>query len=284
MKVAVIAFSNTGGDLAEKLPAGLEKNRGQKSDQGQDLQLSLYIAERHYGELREQKFLPFESVYDLTAELFDQMDALIFIGAAGIAVRAIAPHVKSKLTDPAVIVCDEGGTFAISLLSGHVGGANKLAEEIAQVIGATPVVTTASDIHINMEDGLRLKNLVLGIGCRRGLAAETIERTATILLWDKKIPLERVSDVASIDVKKDEEGLLIFAKAHELPLHFYSAEELALVDGDFKSSEFVENSVGVDNVCERAAVLCGGSGKLIMGKTARNGVTVAVFERDFERE
>lgn len=82
-----------------------------------------------------------------TKKMFETKDGLIFIGAAGIAVRAIAPFVENKTYDPAVVVIDEQGKFCISLLSGHLGGANELTELISKKIGAVPVVTTATDVN-----------------------------------------------------------------------------------------------------------------------------------------
>ena len=268
MRMDVIAFSKCGAELAGRIIAGITKSEDVAKG---------FIAGRHES---GTGFEPFSSVYELAARLFDNTDALVFIGACGIAVRAIAPLVKSKLTDPAVVVCDETGHFSISLLSGHAGGANKLAGQIAALISATPVITTASDSHASHGGVAEPQNLILGIGCRRGLSAETIERAATILLWDNKIPLARVFEVATIDIKQNEEGLLGFVKAHKLILRFYSSEELSAVPGEFSSSEMVLKTVGVDNVCERAATLCGGQGKLIMKKTAKDGVSVAVFERE----
>lgn len=268
MQIALISFSETGAALAVRLsPVLAASGHTVKS----------YVA-RRYAE--ETGLEPFASVYELTASLFNETDALVFVSASGIAVRAVAPLVTSKLTDPAVVVCDETGRFAVSLLSGHAGGANRLAAQIAEVIGAIPVITTASDAHAAMDGLEQPRNLVLGIGCRRGLAAETIERSATILLWDAKIPLARVCEAATIDVKKGDDGLAGFVRAHGIPLTFYSAEELAEAPGEFTSSERVLREVGVDNVCERAAALRGGEGKLILRKATRDGVAVAVFEKE----
>ncbi|MBR6172428.1 MAG: cobalamin biosynthesis protein [Eubacterium sp.] len=83
---------------------------------------------------------------DWTHEVFVAGDPVLFIGAAGIAVRAIAPSVRDKLTDVPILVMDMEGRFVIPILSGHYGGANRLAEKIADMTGATPVITTGTDI------------------------------------------------------------------------------------------------------------------------------------------
>ncbi|MCD8190000.1 MAG: cobalamin biosynthesis protein [Clostridiales bacterium] len=82
-----------------------------------------------------------------TGEHFAAGDDIIFVSAVGIAVRAIAPYLRDKLTDPAILVVDEAGWFVVPVLSGHVGGANRLARQVARVIGATPVISTATDVN-----------------------------------------------------------------------------------------------------------------------------------------
>jgi len=88
-----------------------------------------------------------EATSDKIAELFKTNDALICLFSLGAVIRLISPYMKDKKTDPAVIVIDDKTTFVISVLSGHLGGANKLTEEIAEKLNATPVITTAADVN-----------------------------------------------------------------------------------------------------------------------------------------
>lgn len=83
---------------------------------------------------------------DEIAGLFEAFDQIVFFVSLGAVVRLIAPHLKSKDEDPGVLVVDDAGQFAIPVLSGHVGGANAMAETVAALLGATPVLTTASDV------------------------------------------------------------------------------------------------------------------------------------------
>ena len=279
-----------------------------------------------------------------TEEHFQTGHALVFIGACGIAVRAIAPHVARKDRDPAVVVVDECGLHAIPLLSGHLGGANQLARNIGAICGAVPVITTATDLHhlfaVDLwakEQGLRLldpdrirsvssallrgesvrvcstvpidgtppsgvlltedphscdvlvspcpgdaetplrlvpPNVVLGVGCRRGIEPEALESALSSFRQDTGLAEESIFCAATLDLKQNEPGLLSFCRSHGWELHALSAETLRSVPGQFTGSAFVEQITGVDNVCERAAVAVSG-GSLLCRKYARSGVTLA---------
>lgn len=89
----------------------------------------------------------YENIDDFIKEAFLQRSALIFIGACGIAVRKLAPFINNKLTDSPVLVIDEKGSFVIPILSGHMGGANELANTLAKMLDSKAVITTASDIN-----------------------------------------------------------------------------------------------------------------------------------------
>ena len=133
MRVSVFAFSRQGCRTARRVMEFFGSNS-----------VSAYTMER-FG---EDGFVaigsPSRAFY---GDIFNRSDAIVFVGSAGIAVRKIAPYVRDKTTDPAVVSIDELGKFVIPLLSGHIGGANDLALKIADELGATPVITTATDIN-----------------------------------------------------------------------------------------------------------------------------------------
>lgn len=277
-------------------------------------------------------------IHEWAGRQMEEKNALVFIGACGIAVRAIAPFIDNKLYDSPVLVADEFGEFVIPVLSGHMGGANELAFALAKLIGAVPVITTATDLNqtfavdlfakknelavMNKEGIAKVSSKVLqgktvtismepyppkgpvdvvitsenrdfdaalvlkpriyavGIGCRRGKESETIDSFIMETLKEYEIPVNQVFALASIDRKKDETGLLAWSRKKRVPFMTYSAEDLESVQGEFQSSEFVKSQVGVDNVCERAALMaCGDGGELIVKKHAKDGMTIAVAKR-----
>ena len=157
MSCAYIAFTETGLKLAERLALSYPGSVSRGGKNGVKLS-------------------------DWTAENFQKSDALIFIGAVGIAVRAIAPHCKSKATDPAVIVLDERGRFSIPILSGHLGGANDLAKKLASICGAVPVITTATDVEgvFAVDEWAKAQNCHV-------LEPERIKTVSSTLLADKVV-------------------------------------------------------------------------------------------------
>lgn len=331
MKIAAIAFSDQGMVIGERLQQSLTAD-----------ETELTLTRACPGRLAAW-----------TAEQFQPGHALLFIGATGIAVRAIASLVKSKSADPAVIVMDDAGQYAISLLSGHLGGANELALRLARAIAAIPVITTATDIHgvfaidnwarrqkltiVNPErikwvsarlltgETVRLKSffpvlgalppglildeneydalityrnrgrqqalrlvppvITLGVGCKKGVDAAMLEEALARTLAKASCHPQAICRVCSIDLKATEPGLLEFCRNRSLPLQTFAARELAAVKGNFSGSDFVRQVAGVDNVCERSAVL-GSGGELLSAKNAGNGVAMALaiapYEVDFE--
>lgn len=337
MNIAIFAYSRRGCDTAEQVRAAIA---------GRLDSCRAYTMEKY---CREGFAAITPPCSRFTGPVFQWADAMVFVGACGIAVRSIAPYVKDKRTDPAVLVVDERGRFVISLLSGHIGGANALAVRVASSLGAVPVVTTATDVNGRFsvdawaaENGLYIDGMAaakavsaailegpvplasdfpiagdlppgvvpgesgpvgvciswqkrkpfgqtvllapavlhLGIGCRKGVSAETIAVLVDRVLAENGIHPKAVESVASIDLKKEEPGLLAFCAAKGWPIRFYTAQELAAVEGDFTPSAFVKSVTGVDNVCERAALK--NAGRLLVRKTAGNGVTVALAVKKWE--
>jgi cobalt-precorrin 5A hydrolase len=148
--IKVLALTPQGAALARQLCRSLPEAQ-------------CWLPQTHAGEPGDQAF---SRLADVWREAFERRDNLVCIMATGIVVRGIAPYLQGKATDPAVVVVDEAGRFAISLLSGHLGGANDLARQVAQVLGGTPIITTASDVQglpaldvLAVEHGLTIENL-----------------------------------------------------------------------------------------------------------------------------
>lgn len=340
MRISIISFTRGGYELANRLA---ELFRGDKGNE--KMQIQVFSKQK----TKENAAYVTESLQKWTKVHFDTDDAIFFIGACGIAVRAVAPFVKDKLKDPAVLVLDEKGEYVIPLLSGHVGGANELAKRAAEYLKAVPVITTATDVNgVFAVDAFAKKNrlvicsregiakvsakilekrkisfaaagavrgalpgelqrevyppeaetdflitpfieetktdltlcpqvIALGIGCKAGKTAEEIEGFVQTVLNKYKIRKEAIKGVYSIDKKKDEAGILDFCKKWGLSYETFFPEELGKVTGNFTASAFVKSTVGMDNVCERAALLgCGTNGKIIIKKQAENGITAAM--------
>lgn len=133
MKMIIIAYSMEGGALARKLRQKL----------GKEIEISPFLFQKY----QMEDLLPFSKADRMIENAFQNQIPLLFISSTGIAVRKIAPYLQSKVTDPPVIVMDDAGRHVISLLSGHLGGANELTIRIARCLGAEPVITTSTDNH-----------------------------------------------------------------------------------------------------------------------------------------
>lgn len=325
-----------------------------------------------------------ETVKACVDAYFGQVDAIVFVTASGIAVRSVAEHLTHKSKDPAIVCMDELGKHVISLVSGHAGGANALTQMLADVMWATPVITTATDVEgrFSIDDYAREHNLVVtdwakakaisaevlttgaepvwmdeaevlqeeeknaceirkeqkstgidgceneinvqelqigshqviitpqdgsvdvqtlqliprcivaGVGCKKGTPVDKIEHAVQDAFAKAGLRMEALCAVVSIDLKKEEAGLLEFCETRNVPFETYAAEELQAVPGTYSASEFVFGVTGVDNVCERSAVkyasehgmnqgeqLLGRQakhGELLLRKQAYGGVTVAL--------
>lgn len=214
----------------------------------------------------------FESIIALTADIFNSYDGLIYVAPCGVVVRAIAPLVTSKLTDPAVVVIDARARFSISLLSGHEGGANELALKVGNFLGAEPVITTTTEA---------LKTIIVGIGCRRGTSAEAIVEAVQEALSRNGVKIQEIRYIASADIKAQEEGLIKAAHILGIPLRLVNSEEIRESGRVFQRSEFVSRKVNLPAVAEPAALLAGKRTKLIMKRMIWKGITVAIARENF---
>jgi cobalt-precorrin 5A hydrolase len=294
------------------------------------------------------------SLRDFVGTIFGSYDVLLFIMAAGIVVRVIAESIRDKFSDPAVLVMDEKGSSVISLLSGHWGGANEAARFLAGLVGARPVITTASDVgetlsvdmlakslgfeiddpegakrvtalivngepvgiwslhtlslqlpsnvHV-LEDGkdegmsgsifvgnlrresrnphvhLVPRNIIIGLGCRRGVPQEVIAGRIEGVLRGLGIHAKSLKCLAIPDIKEGEKGIEGAILKLSTEIRVIPRQRIKEVEHLFRSSEFVRRAAGVGAICEPCAYLAAeGSGRFLMMKDKGKGVSLALWE------
>ncbi|MCP4715254.1 MAG: hypothetical protein GY868_09070, partial [Deltaproteobacteria bacterium] len=296
----------------------------------------LFVPEKYEHETNDPGASFYDDLKECIRVVFLEYASIVLIMASGIAVRMIAPLLKSKWEDPAVVCMDDSGRNVISLLSGHWGGANDLAEKCAQLIGGNPVITTESDVmgfpavdlllkaiaggrvpanieaarqlqqavldgeqigffpkelerfknmqghsHLHFYDDVEAllssgcvagivvthqshhrveahdrflfvqpRDLVLGIGCHRGVGAGEIEQGIKKVLHAQGLYVSSIARICSIDRKQDEQGLLDYAHSRKIPLSFFSAKEITRAAGEVDCSEHVMKHMGVPGVSE----------------------------------
>lgn len=320
-RIAVISYTERGGQLNERLIKYLQ-SRG-------DVVVS-YTGSQD---------MTFPSARSLLEQEWNRTNAFIFVGAMGIVVRQIAPFLKDKTKDPAVLVLDEAALFVIPVLSGHIGGGVALSRQAAEFLGAQAVITTATDVegrfavdvfaennHLRIQDpaaakavsaailrgetvevcaelkmsgdvpkGIKFRGVshgslecdcmpgertagrclinnicfqcadgktcvltprcyIVGIGCKKGKSADDLEGMLGQICEKNQISTEQIAGIASIDAKKEEAGIWELSRRLRVPYEVFTAEELEQIDESVSASEFVRQTVGVDNVCERSAL------------------------------
>ena len=307
MRTAVYCVSKNGYETCLKIRNSVYKN------------LHIYVSQRVTNMLNlesenvENLFVINERVPILLEKTFDKYDLHIFVAALGAVVRIIEGKFKSKDTDPAVITVDDHANFVISLLSGHLGGANEECKKIANGIGAIPVITTASDVGgkiavdtlsqkikaklESLEDAKRVtslivngenvsihlpKNIVLGIGCKRNTPKEKIIEKINYVMETQNLEMSSIKRSASAWVKSDEIGLLEAMEELNIPIEFFEKEEILKVENLVEErSEFVKNQIGVYGVSEPCAYLASGKrGSFLVKKVKLGGVTISIFEEE----
>ena len=329
-KISIFSFTKKGGEINIRLMDILKENN-----------ISSYTLEKY---LTDERMRVLTDLKEKVKKHFSD-DAIIFVGATGIAIRSISGYIKDKFSDPAILVIDELGRYVIPLLSGHVGGANELAKYRGAALGATPIITTATDINgafaidvfakkhdlilssrklakdvsaalldgkpvdidsdikdidvsgireklnpshskcdltvritdkIYDENVLTLihKDLYIGVGCKKNTDIKKMLDFIYQVFRGKGLDIRAIKAIGSIDIKKDERAIVELSNSLSVPFYTFTKNELKKVEGEFNESDFVKETVGVGNVCERAVLIqCD---KLILKKTAKDGMTVAI--------
>jgi cobalt-precorrin 5A hydrolase len=250
MSVAIVTFSKEGATLARALKSFHSSWK-------------LYFHEN----INTGDTELFDKIMNLMPDLFSQYKGIVIVGPCGIAVRAIAPCINHKTSDPAVVVVDAGGRFAVSLLSGHEGGANDLAIEVANCIGAEPCISTTTEA---------LKTITAGIGCRKGVCTEIIIEAIKNACNEASVNVETIRSIATAQIKSKEQGIINACKSLNIPLRVIPDWQMHRHGTEITQSEFVESITGLPGVAEPAALVSGRNTTLLLKKYAYQGVTVAL--------
>ncbi len=328
MKIAIISITENGKELSNIIKDYLIKNP-------RFIKIDIY----------------FKNVKNTINNIFFKYDAIIGIMATGILIRSIANQITSKDKDPAILSIDEKGQYVISLLSGHLGGANELTNIISEIINAKPIITTATDINnklsidslankyfwkienvhdivifnkailnnqsidllVNIKQEKYLKEflhtkkeinliknnsnnstiiakykskilkiipekMVFGIGSKKNISMKNVLIAIKTVCTQLNIDINRIDSLATVDVKQNEEGIILASEKLKLPLFIIKTEDIKnFKSEDCTKSKFVEKTIGAYGVCEPCALMKAGlNSKLIYKKTAFNGVTIAV--------
>ncbi|MBF7097176.1 cobalt-precorrin 5A hydrolase [Alkalibacter mobilis] len=333
-RIAVVSLTRQGAELAFKVSNVLE-----------DLDVDVYYQKK----FKFSSGIAFENFRNLIQNIFSEYSAIIFIMSTGIVVRSIASLIDSKDRDPAILVMDEKGTNIISLLSGHIGGANDMARLLANKINANPIITTASDVSnkpcvdtiairndLIIDDltcakvitamfvnglGIKVvdewnilfdenfpetyeaegylvvsnlknldldkpyaklipKNLVLGMGCRKGVEFENIKEAIESVFDSNNLDIRALKMISTVSVKSNEKGIIGASEYYGVPLKIYEIEELEKTELKFTQSQFVKNTIGTGAVAEPCGFLGSQGGEMLVQKTIIDNITLSIW-REF---
>ena len=348
--ISIICPSPKGRDIAFKLQKSLNATLYIK-EKKEDINDDTYNSTKYNSDIGIQIYRYSDNfkLKNVTEKAFQNSEKVIFISSTGIAVRAISSFIMSKDKDPGVVVVDLSSKYAISLLSGHLGGGNELAHEVSRILGCKPIITTATDTmnitapdiiakkygliiddlkkakHIaallvdGREVGIRdeygiveiskgykkidelkenslwithnrkynndeldfskvlkliKKDIVLGIGCRRNTPYEKIRDFVFETLKKYNYDSRAVKMIVSVDVKKDEDGIIKFAESLACPFKTFTREEIRMVEDKYEKSEFVFKTLGIYCVCEPCVDLSGA--EILVSKIKHEGMTLAI--------
>lgn len=209
----------------------------------------------------------FTAIAERLAELWPSATGLVVLAPCGVVTRSLAPLMQSKYRDPAVVCCDALGRWAIPLLSGHEGGANALALQVANAIAAEAVITTTSEA---------LRDHIIGVGCRRGAAAADIAAAIRTALRRAGVARQRVRLLATAELKRDEAGLVAAAETLGLPLRLIAHDEIRACAKAHALTATSQRRLNLPAVAEPCALLAGRRTALCLARQVIRGVTVAI--------